>query len=571
MRAVSLLAAALGATASGLVSEHEGGVHPDVSLHGFQINSIFFHQEKEGAAPLRRHVMQRRASAEQIYDTTMGVVDKDLVQALAKLNFLAYPGDSAHRTAYYDSFYPSGSVDAIFSGSNSILGGTTRDAWIANAAALWTSIAAEAAIANISNATNIYNPNRTVVGATNNTGGAYDRLGVAALEFKRGGQSLLVFRGTYTQHDVMNQRNHILEWVTQKMEGKMKTAFVQDGGYTWTSTQENRMANQSTRVKYWCGSRASGGLFGTPLQAFGLMGVELALSTNSAPLGAALKWGYWEIVKAITNTVADGVNATYFPQRLVLSGHAQGGGHAALASMYLRKSRGVDVQAVTFAANTGDACSAMHLSLSLENLKHDVDPFVFHPQLIDYTHALDPLGNAQGIYPGTRRFLQKRGDTTDLGYTYCEPLAGELPLQLLYDNTRQLVRCLAVTHSIDRIYEYTQMAGALHEDGSTWGGANSRRDNAPTEGDCPSETSDYGDCGDDDHDWWIIGVSIGSVAAALTVVIAVVWCVSPHTIENLCSKRKDIDVIMEEEEAACAAQKEAALSPSEDEAGKAEV
>lgn len=544
MRAVSLLAAALGVTASGpSVSEHEGGEHPDVSLNGFQLGSVFFHQQTQGAA-LRRHILKRRASAQALPDYTPGVVDKELVQTLAKLNFIAYPGDAAHRTAYYNRFFPAATVDSLFDGTNTILGSTTRTQWLTTQAALWNTIATEAAVAGVSNVTNIYNPNRTTV----TSGGAYDQLGVAALEFKRGGQSLLVFRGTYTDRDVMNQRNHIMDWVTNQQYQKMHNIFENDGGYSWTKTHEERQANYSTRKKYYCAAQASGGLFNTPLRAFGLMGVELALATKSTSMTGALKYGYWDIVKTITATVVAGTNATHHPTNLVLSGHGQGGGHAALASMWLRKTMSTSIQAVTFAANTGDACAAMHLSLSLENLKDDVDPFMFHPQLIDYTHALDPLGNAQGIYPGTRRFLQQRGDTNDLGYKQCEPLYGQWPLQFIYDNTPGFVRCVAATHSIDVIYNYVFNTAAVHEDGSTWGGADAHRNDLVSENQCDYKHDDYGDCEEDEHRYWIIGAVLGSVFGALTVIIGGIWCACPLTLERCCSKRKDIEFIMEEEE-----------------------
>jgi len=545
---VSLLAAALGVTASGpSVSEHEGGLHPDVSLNGFQLESIFFHQQTQGAA-LRRHTLKRRASAQQTLPSyTAGVVDKELIQTLAKLNFIAYPGDAAHRTDYYNRFYPEASVSSLFDGVTPRIlpGATTYAQWKAASATLWTAIANEANVAGISNVTNIYNPNRTSVSG----GGAYDKLGVAALEFKRAGQSLLVFRGTYTDRDIMNRRNNIMDWVTHQQYKKMKTIFEADGGYTWTAAHTDRQANYSTRKEYYCRAKASGGLFNTPLRAFGLMGVELALAPGStASMTGALKYGYWDIVKTITATVLHGTNATHHPTNLVLSGHGQGGGHAALASMWIKKWKGVDIQAVTFAANTGDACSAMHLSLSLENLKDDVDPYVFHPQLIDYTHALDPLGNAQGIYPGTRRFLQERGQTTDLGYQQCEALYGQWPLQFIYDNTPQFVRCLAVTHSIDVIYDYVWNTAAIHEDGSTWGGANAHRYDTVTDEMCDYKHDDYGECDDNDHRYWIIGAVIGSLFGAITVIIGGIWCACPLQLERCCSKRKDIDFIMEEEE-----------------------
>ncbi|KAJ1616724.1 hypothetical protein T492DRAFT_894910, partial [Pavlovales sp. CCMP2436] len=69
----------------------------------------------------------------------------------------------------------------------------------------------------------------------------------------------------------------------------------------------------------------------------------------SVPEATFDKLGYWPLLKALTNQILDddlGDDEVY------ITGHSQGGGAAALMSMYIEKSRGRVIDTITFAAIT---------------------------------------------------------------------------------------------------------------------------------------------------------------------------------------------------------------------------
>ena len=67
----------------------------------------------------------------------------------------------------------------------------------------------------------------------------------------------------------------------------------------------------------------------------------------------------------------------------------------------------VDIQTTTFAA-TGPQCVARLLH-SDANLLLDVDPYINHPQITEYTHYLDPWGQALGREVGNVCLYGKTG------------------------------------------------------------------------------------------------------------------------------------------------------------------
>ena len=50
-----------------------------------------------------------------------------------------------------------------------------------------------------------------------------------------------------------------------------------------------------------------------------------------------------------------------------------------------------------------------------------MDPFVAHPQLRDYTHVLDPYGNALGVDVGRSCLYGRTALNRSRAYRYCRP------------------------------------------------------------------------------------------------------------------------------------------------------
>ena len=64
----------------------------------------------------------------------------------------------------------------------------------------------------------------------------------------------------------------------------------------------------------------------------------------------------------------------------MLSGHSQGGTRAQMMSMYLKKTRGLEVETVSF-SGTGAKCMAGLVMNDDANYLDDVDPDIEHTQV----------------------------------------------------------------------------------------------------------------------------------------------------------------------------------------------
>ncbi len=189
---------------------------------------------------------------------------------------------------------------------------------------------------------------------------ANDTIGVAALEFTRGNLTVLVFRGSYSPGDFSNIKNWIYDWVFAAMSARMKDAWVREAGLPWDaelsaregqSTFKQALALQAFR---WITSPYMSSSFASDLaRAAG------RIANFSFAGGEEETLGYWPIVRRIVDDARTAARDR--GHELHLSGHSQGGSHAQLASMYLRRRYGEAHNGTTFGA-TGAACFARRLA-----------------------------------------------------------------------------------------------------------------------------------------------------------------------------------------------------------------
>jgi hypothetical protein len=282
------------------------------------------------------------------------MTSKAMVQALSRLNMLAYPGvkDSAH-----DTYFPSKStMDPVYAAGDGLFGvGNDRDKELAYLQALHDTIQAE--VTNTPGAQWAYNfmPKS-----------ALDTIGVAALEFARGNLTVIVFRGSYTPGDFTNIVGWTLDWILGSMTSRMKEAWTSDAGLAWDSELSSR-ADQST-LKQELAIQASV-LFSSPFASTSfapdLAAAARQIANFTMTQDEAGRYGYWPIVRRIADDARASARAG--GRALLFSGHSQGGSDAQLASMYLRKRYGEVYNGTTFAA-TGAQCFARRLATGADLL-----------------------------------------------------------------------------------------------------------------------------------------------------------------------------------------------------------
>lgn len=209
--------------------------------------------------------------------------------------------------------------------------------------------------------------------------------------------------------------------------------------------------------------------------------------------------GYWEITKAMitkvyeeqhlgkpTNLVdSSGKPVTLADSSLIITGHSQGGTRAALASMYMKKKYNLDIPTVTFAA-TGAQCIAREFH-SDADLLYDVDPYVNHPQITEYTHLLDPWGAGLGYENGNVCSYGKTDIENSEAKKQCEKIWGTPGIKLWFNEGADVIgwkennaqnrelwlnfaNCRYRTHQIETMIIELQKPGVLDANGVTDGG-----------------------------------------------------------------------------------------------------
>eukprot|EP00756_Hemistasia_phaeocysticola_P007050 Hpha_TRINITY_DN14106_c0_g1::TRINITY_DN14106_c0_g1_i1::g.10554::m.10554 len=465
--ALGALAGLATAAAAGFISEHQGGEHPDADIGGFQIHSLFFHQDNP-KTPLRRHFLKRRASPTAFPSTTWdgntNSIPRDLVLALAKLCLLTYPGTAP------------GEYDVRAAGwaeeSSAVLRPFLAEGYLHSGSAQTSAQALNytydfgVAIHNEATAagtlTHKYDPVPTNPSASppNKKGGAYDETGLAAIEFVNGNNHFLVFRGSYSPGEYENIRMWMTEYAAQKMLVKMERSWSADAGFQWTDEQTNKTGNPEMTRFYYC--LATGTFQANWKAAAAELAAKSTLSSESA-----FKMGTWELSKRMFEQVRSSLpNGA----SLYLSGHSQGGGRAELLSMWQKKTHNRRVAGVTFASAGAGACTPRGMALTGTSLLSEMDPTVHHEQLVDYVHPLDPWGNNLEEKVGTTRFISAKGDKTDSGYLRCLPLYGKNPLGEILLSSTVLNTCLKETHNINYMIVRLSTAGIVYSNGTTIGG-----------------------------------------------------------------------------------------------------
>lgn len=217
---------------------------------------------------------------------------------------------------------------------------------------------------------------------------------------------------------------------------------MEDAGLPWTPAMEARQAGYGisnaaaavalrTVTRYIADSTSiknvalSGGDPNADLVASVHADQELAAAGVATKMDETevISRGYWELTKYLADKVVASLPAG---QKLFISGHSQGGTRASLVAMYLKKSTGVAYPTVSF-AGTGASCMSRLLYYSNGHLLADVDPTDSHPNIMEYTHPLDPWGNSMlgEEVAGTTCYFGTTGlRNSDGAYKYCGRVYG---------------------------------------------------------------------------------------------------------------------------------------------------
>ena len=316
--------------------EDEGGQHPDVNVDGFVLRSLYLHSKNgiDGNAIVRRSLkftehphlnsletMNKRRKLLQIPELGGTLNSRAQILALAKLNFLAYPGTRDETT---NAYYPSDVVDPIYKAGDGSFGSNLTSE-LDEIQAMHNAIEAEVTKTTGATWAYKYTPDS-----------ARDTIGVAALEFTRGNMTVLIFRGTFSPGDYANINNWVVDWVFGSMTAQMKRMWIDQAGLDWgqdlQAREQQSTLKQSTTL-YLLVTLFSP-FFSTSFPA------DLAAAASKVPNASltasdAARVGYWFLDKLIADTARQAAAARGGP--LLLSGHSQGGTRAQLISMYLRR------------------------------------------------------------------------------------------------------------------------------------------------------------------------------------------------------------------------------------------
>jgi len=499
----------------------EGGQHPDAHIDGFVLNSAFVHvQHKDGSATINRRMIQFDDHPHRHPDldpksekgrkllqadrfTVLGrdipyfssqTNSRDRVITLAKLNLLAY--DRNKYDDFENSQYPRDQMEKFLSEGESIFGPDILDHEDEYEASekLYNLVQGQVNTAKEpslkfpkSTSERVYWPETQI-----NDDGHLDlgAAGIAALEFKRWSAidnlsvTVLVFRGTVTSGDRENVVNWVHDFVTNGgMTKRMKEMWVDEAKLEWTEKMEDRTkqisfyASAATCIYNDMFDDAFSSEVTVPKTDYHLESVEY------------YKTGYWGVTKQLVDKSYSELNMNrnndYTRSALILTGHSQGGTRAALASMYMKKKKNLDITTVTF-GSTGPQCMARLLHSNYDMLD-DVDPYVNHPQITEYVHYLDPWGQALGRENGNVCLYGKIGLETSEAKKGCERVWGTPGVKLWFNEGADKISwkknnaqnkelyddfsyCRYRTHWMDAMLLDLQRDGVLDTNGVSDGG-----------------------------------------------------------------------------------------------------
>ena len=130
--------------------------------------------------------------------------------------------------------------------------------------------------------------------------------GVAALEWTRDGVTVLVFRGSTSKGDYGNVENWFLDYILERSTARMKQAWTEDAGLTWTDMMQDRqnsgdlLARTAIRtLSFYSDGTPSAGTFAPTLAD--TVSEEPSLASLELDEAAARATGYWPLTKRMVS------------------------------------------------------------------------------------------------------------------------------------------------------------------------------------------------------------------------------------------------------------------------------
>jgi len=300
--------------------------------------------------------------------------------------------------------------------------------------------------------------------------------GVHAMEFyKEGFGTVVVFRGSYSGGDYDQFAVWTSDWIMTRMAAQLKYQWINRAGLEWTdemAAREDMHVDVLVRAAFSAGAWMNGGAFLDGM-------VNASVAHEELDAAEVARTGYWELTKTIADSVRESVSANARTP-LYITGHSQGGARASLVSMYFEKRYNESIETITF-SGIGTSCLSRGSSgfggTYHTDLTADVDPFIHHPQITDYSHVLDALG-FMDYDAGSHCTFGTSDAQTSAAARWCANMfgysgahlftAGSLPNTGTIETSFE--RCRYFTHVWQGMIHALANDNYLFEDGTTDGG-----------------------------------------------------------------------------------------------------
>ena len=488
----------------------DGFEHPNVHYEGFVLSDVFVYQTKSTSTNpnevshtlvqrklqfnKNRHLQLKETSENYLFDNMTEEISSldassDLsrlkVRGLAKLNFI-----NAKLNTFFFGFDILNELDSGELQFNASSPEDSRDI---------TTALLEAARREVADIANSINASYEFYDTPNEA--ARNTTGIACILFKRGSDSILVFRDTASEGDNANvmvlAEPAIVDTKAYYGGTQLLKRNWERAGLEWGPTQIARSKEASWYLET---------LFPTVLYFIYQLGFadNLSEAVNGQKVGGdgdvveltvkeARKQGYWPIVKAVVEQVRKDLPPG---GRILFSGYSQGGGHAQMSRMYTEKKYGEKWPTVTFGA-IGAACYPRDLGgIFRTNYLEDMDPTIMYDNVTNYMLYLDPYGGGLGESIGKTCYLGKydidNGQSMQekycgevMGYAYARLLGDE---QLGLEPIRTLGKtCRFSTHSFPFIMNELDKDIELNADATTLGGCFEYPGSPLDSGECPAD------------------------------------------------------------------------------------
>ncbi|CAD7942668.1 unnamed protein product [Amoebophrya sp. A120] len=290
-------------------------------------------------------------------------------------------------------------------------------------------------------------------------------LGVSAGVYNDGTTRVIVFRGTETTSDF----NNLLHWHEGWFLHRLRARYMQmwqDAGLSITSEMLARAEVDDVvdRAKFLGMSSL--------IAASDDYNWVTSLGLERADL---IQQGYWPLTKAVVravlpagrNTAGEATNSIY------ITGHSQGGGRAAMASIWLENTDGTAYPTYLF-AGVGTQCAVRYSTAPAYS--QDIDVTRNYAHIKQYVNVLDGIGYIDFSNAGTICRFGSTDLATHLGSPtkeFCGKTIGvagstwTLPSNA---ESADMYRCRYFVHATPGIQSYLLNDTVLAADGSTDGG-----------------------------------------------------------------------------------------------------